>query len=56
MVSCGQSRSSELKSYCRMEVMAHHQIRQLYSNQLWLKSQQTKEVNNYDLSQAFISS
>jgi hypothetical protein len=39
-----------------MEVMVHHQICQLYSNQLWLKSRQTKDVNNHDLSQALISS
>ncbi len=56
MVSCGQSYSPELGSYCWMEVMAHHWICQLYFNQLWLKSRQTEEVNNHDLSQALISS
>ncbi len=56
MVSRGQSGPPDLERYCRMEVMAHDQIHQLYSNQLWLKSGQTKEVNNHDLSQALISS
>jgi hypothetical protein len=55
MVSPGRSRSQELGRYCRMEVIAHDQIRLLYSNQLWLKSGHSKEVNYHDLSQALIS-
>ena len=56
MVSHGGSGPPELGRYCWMEVMAHDQIHQLYSNQLWFKSRQTEEVNNHDLSQALISS
>jgi hypothetical protein len=56
MVSPGKSCSQELGRFCLMEVMAHHQIRLLCSNQLWLKIGLSKEVNNHDLSQALISS